>query len=268
MKVLIVPDKAKEEAGKASLEIADWLRNNSISPLFSLCDEQKPDFAILLGGDGFIMRESLNLAGYDIPFLGINFGTKGFLAVAEKDNWHDVLKKVIDGKYIVERRVVLEVSHFGKRKVKKHFEAAGNVYIRHKTDLILVNIAIDGQSVYRNLPVDGVIVATPTGATGYNLGAGGPIISSGMVIRPICPHALNVASLPVPESKKVEIVYLGRKSNYGRDGGCLLHTDSGRWPIKPGDRVEVRSSQKEASFIIPEGFSFFEALQGKLGLSK
>ncbi len=267
MKVLIIPDRAKEEAKKASLEIADWLRNNSVSPLFLICDEQKPDLAILLGGDGFIMRESLNMAVHDIPFLAINFGTKGFLAVAEKDNWQDVLRKVINGKYIIDKRVVLSACHFSKRKVR-HFEAAGNVYFRHKADLILVNIAIDGQTVYRNLPADGVIVATPTGATGYNLGAGGPIISSGMVITPICPHALNVVSLPVSESKKIEIVYLGRKGRYGRDQGCLLFTDSGRWPIRPGDRVEIQKSQKEASFIIPKGFSFFEALQGKLGLSK
>lgn len=267
MKALIIYDQTKEEAKKASLEIADWLRSNSVLPLFSLCGEQKPDFAILLGGDGFIMRESLNLAKSDIPFLAINFGTKGFLAVAEKDNWQNVLRKVIAGEYITERRVVLSATHFGRKKVR-HFEAAGNVYLRHRSDLILLDIIIDNQVVYRNLPADGVIVATPTGATGYNLGAGGPIISSGMVVTPICPHALNVTSLPVSELRKIEIVYRGRKSTFGRDEGCRLVFDSKKYLIKPGDRIVVESSQEETSFIIPEGFSFFAALQGKLGLSK
>ena len=267
MKVLIIHDQTKEEAEKASLEIAKWLESNSVLPVFSISDERKPDFAILLGGDGFIMRKSLDLAKDDIPFLAINFGTKGFLAVAEKDNWRDVLKKVVKGKYVIERRVVLDARHFSKKKVR-HFEAAGNVYLRHRADLILLNIAIDGQIVYRNLPADGVIVATPTGATGYNLGAKGPIISSGMVVTPICPHAVNVKPLPVSELRKIEIIYLGRKGRYGRDEGCLLFADSERNPIKPGDRVEIQRSQKEASFIIPEGFSFFGALQEKLGLSK
>ncbi len=274
MKVMILADYFKEEAAKLIPELTRWLseRNVLVTVLRQgeeIESSQKFDFAVVLGGDGFITKKSLVLARLNLPFLGINFGTKGFLAVAERDNWQDVLKKVIDGKYTVDRRVVLSATHFGKRKVKKHFEAAGNVYIRHRAYLILFSVSIDGKVVFKELDGDGVIVANATGATAYNLAAKGSIISSGLVVTPICPHRLDVVSLPVPESaKKIEIVYHGRKGVQRDDEGCLLFSDSEKCPILPGERLEIQKSDKEVALIIPDGFSFFEALQGKLGLSR
>lgn len=265
MKVAIMPDWTKNLM-QFGLEVGHWLKDNySVVPTWGF--ERDMDIAVLLGGDGFIMRTSLDLAGYKIPFLAINCGTKGFLAVAEKDNWQKILGQVIEGKYSKESRPILAISHFHEEEVK-NFEVAGNVYIRHRAYMILFSVKIDDKVVYKELGGDGVIVANATGATAYNLAAKGALISSGLVITPICPHRLDVVSLPVPESaEKIEIVYHGIKGAQYDHEGCLLFTDSDKYSILPGDRVEIKKSKKEASFIIPEGFSFIESLQEKLGLS-
>lgn len=259
MGIVIIPDSAKKEAELLAVEISSWLNKRPCSA--------GSKFAILLGGDGFIMRKSRELAQDGTPFVAVNFGKKGFLAAAEKDNWQDVLAKVITGRFQVERRPILEVRHLSGGRDRK-YEAAGNVYIRHRADMILVSVSIDRKSVYKKLPCDGMIVANATGATAYNLGAKGAIITSGLVITPICPHSLNVISLPVPPSaKKIKMIYHGRQSSFEEDEGCLLRVDSEKYLIEPGDELEIRKSEKDTSFVIPEGFSFVESLQKKLGLS-
>ena len=271
-KVFIVPDISKVEAYRTSFEVEKQLIDHSILPLWYYESEhvfEPSDFAVLLGGDGFIMRKSLELGKVGIPFLAINFGQKGFLAVAKQDNWQEVLKQVLDGKYTTDRRPILSIRHFNAANKARHFEVAGNVYIRHKAYLILFTVSIDGKIIHKELGGDGVIVANATGATAYNLAARGALISSGLVITPISPHRLDVVSLPVPKSaKKIEIVYHGRNGDQYDDEGCLLFLDSEKHTILPGERLEIRESKKEASFIIPEGFSFIESLQEKLGLSK
>ncbi len=272
MKVLILVDYFKEEAAKLIPELTKWFSERDIlaivlRPGEEIESSQKFDFAVLLGGDGFITKKSLVLARLNLPFLGINFGIKGFLAVAKKDNWQEMLEKVLAGKYTIEKRMVLAATHFGGNKHQK-FEAAGDIYIRHRTNMIAFSVVIAGEVIYKNLLADGVVVATSTGSTGYNLSAGGPYCQTGIVVTPICPHAVNVKPLSLQESKKIEIVYLETKAQQEEDEGCLLFVDGTRYLIEPGDKVQIRNSRKKASFIIPEGFSFFEALQEKLGLSK
>lgn len=266
-KIAIIPDPTKD-LFKFGLEVGDWLKKEyAVSPSWGF-NEEAADMAILLGGDGFIMRRSLDLATQKIPFLAINCGTKGFLAVAERDNWQEVLRKVCEGKYGMEKRPVLDVRHFRGEEIRD-FEAAGNAYIRHRAYLILFSVSIDGKAIYKELGGDGVIVANAMGATAYNLAARGAIISSGLVVSPICPFRLGVISLPVPESaQKIEIIYHGRKGAQPDDEGCLMFIDSDKFPIFPGDRIEIQKSAKEISLLMPEGFSFIESLQEKLGLSR
>lgn len=272
MKVLILADYFKEEAVKLIPELIKWFSERDISTTVLRPKEEigsllKFDFAVLLGGDGFITKRSLVLAKLNIPFLGINLGTKGFLAVAERNNWQEIIEKVVVGKYTIEKRAVLAATCFGHNKSQK-FEAAGDIYIRHRTNMIIFSVVIDGETVYSNLFADGVVVATPTGSTGYNLSAGGSYCQTGIAVTPICPHAVNVKPLVLRESKKIEIIYLKTKAQQEKDEGCLLFVDGARYPIEPGDKVLIRKSRKKASFVIPDGFSFFEALQKKLGLSK
>jgi len=272
MKVLILADYFKEEAVKLMPELVKWFFERNVLAIVlqqgeEIKSSQKFDFAVALGGDGFITKKSLVLARLNLPFLGINLGTKGFLAVAERDNWQEMLEKVLAGKYTIEKRIILAATHFGANKRQK-LEAAGDIYIRHRTNMIAFSVVIDGEVVYKNLFADGVVVATPTGSTGYNLSAGGPYCQTGIVVTPICPHAVNVKPLALQESKRVEIVYLETKAQQEEDEGCLLFVDGIRYPIEPGDKVQIKNSRKRAFFVIPEGFSFFEALQKKLGLSK
>jgi NAD+ kinase len=266
MKVAIIADPAKDLMGFGR-EVGNWLRDNyKASPNWG-CDWNQIDIAILLGGDGFIMREGLAMANHRRPFIAINCGAKGFLAAAEINNWQEVLGKVFERRYAIEERPILDVDYFYGGELNS-FQAAGNIYIRHRAYMILFSLTIDGKIVYKELDGDGVIVANATGATAYNLAAKGAIISSGLVVTPICPHRLDVVSLPVPESaKKIEIIYHGRKGGQQDDEGCLFFIDSQKRQIFPGARIEIRKSQEEISLIIPEGFSFIESLQKKMGLS-
>lgn len=268
-RVVVIPDKTKQEACRISFEVRDWLQKHWVQWIFDGPGSFDSDFAILLGGDGFITRKSLELGKVGIPIVAINFGQKGFLAVAQQNNWQKVLEKVLEDKYTLDKRPILNVSHFDAAGRIEQFEAAGNAYIRHKAYMILFTVSIDDRVLYKELGADGVVVANATGATAYNLAAKGPLISGGLVITPICPHRLDVAPLPVPNSaKKIEIIYHGRNGGHEDDEGCLWFLDSEKHPIFPGEKLVIAESNKQVSFIIPEGFSFIESLHEKLGLSR
>jgi NAD+ kinase len=265
MEIIIVPDQTKTEALRMGPEILKWLMDHQVSP--TLIDNEKirpprePELAIILGGDGFLMRKAQELPG--LLLLGINLGTRGFLAVAERNNWPKVLKTVIEGDYFVDKKLVLAVWLSGGR----HFEAIADVYLRHPSKMIRLKVSIDGQVIYRNLFGDGIVVSAPLGSTAYNLSAGGPIAESGIILTPICPHAVNTRSLVLKENREIEIEYLGVKSAGREQAQALLVIDGREQQIIPGDKVLIKKSQRETSFVIPKGFSFFRASQKKLGLS-
>lgn len=265
MEIVILPDWSKEGSFEMAKEIGEWLKNQSFSPTWTYGDEPEPEFAILLGGDGFIMRTSRELANYDIPVMAMNFGTLGFLAVAERDNWQEVLEKVIEGRYSIERHPLLRAEHQGS-SIGRYFEAVGNVYIRHQARMVVFDVIADGEIAYERIRGDGVIVANPIGSTAYNLSAGGPVIKEGIVITPICTHPRRLKSKRRKKFKEIKIIYQGVKGGQ-KDEGCLLFIDSDDYPIQPGDQIRISKSSKQASLIIPEGCSFAKARKEKLGLS-
>lgn len=268
MKILMIPDLEKEKALELSLEIGNWLVGNYGSSVFPYIEGMKiieeSDIAIIFGGDGFIMKQAKVLAEYNIPLIGINLGTLGFLATAERDNWQEVLKKVAEGKYKLKVQHLLSVTHSGLYP-QYCLEAVGDVYIRHMARMIIFRVVADQEIIFDNIRGDGVVVATPMGATAYNLSAGGPLIKKGVVITPICPHPLRLRSRKLREYREIQITYLGVKGP--KDESCLLFVDGNDYPIKPSDEVRISQSSKKASFIIPKGFSFSEARKKKLELS-
>jgi len=270
MRVLILVDYFKEEAVNLIPELIRWFSEKNVLAIVQRGEEigslPKFNFAVLLGGDGFIMKTGLKLVSQKISFMGINFGTLGFLAVAEQNNWPDVLQKVIAGQYAIDKRLILDVVHISEAGVN-NYEAIGDVYIRHAEAMVKVKVTVDGDLVHQNLRGDGVIIATPTGSTAYNLAAGGPIIESGIAITPICAHPVNKRPISVKEFREVEVTYLGTKSSRESEMGCFLFVDGQKYRLEAGDRVIIHKSPKKARFIVPKGFSVFDAIQKKLGLS-
>ena len=268
MRFLIIFDSWKPKAEKLAGEIQNWLREKGIDSVLKPEDldgfGDEPPMALLLGGDGFINRNGYELAKRDIPFLGINFGTVGYLAIAEPSEWEKAVQRFLDGRYKIERRKVLKGS-LGKEK----FYAVNDVVLhRGLQKLVRMKVKVDGRVVYRNIGGDGMIVCSAIGSTAYNLAAGGPIIETGFGLTPIAVHRINIKPLPLPEDKVIEIICLG--GSFDPDAEYVLEVDGDNSRrVRIGDKIKVQYSDSPIIvFIVPEGFSFIKSLQDKLGLTK
>ena len=163
----------------------------------------RADFCVVLGGDGTILRCSHLAAICDVPLLGINLGTLGFLTDAEKQDGLEALEKVLAGEYETEKRMMLETE-----LPPIPYLALNDICIGTTGSLKTLSLYVNNHHL-DTLRADGLIVATPTGSTAYNLSAGGPILMPGgkmMVITPICPHSLGTRPLVIGESDIVRIV--------------------------------------------------------------
>jgi NAD+ kinase len=153
------------------------------------------DCCIVLGGDGTMLQASHNVLGRDIPILGVNLGTLGYLAEIEKSGIDDALKQLLNEHYVIENRMMLR----GVMQGDIHDEALNDIVIARKESLQVIsfNIYVNGMFL-NNYHADGMIISTPTGSTGYNMSAGGPIVEPGaqmILLTPICPHTLTTRSI-------------------------------------------------------------------------
>jgi NAD+ kinase len=201
------------------------------------------ELAIVLGGDGTILRAAELVRGGTAPVLGINMGHVGFLAEIERDDMDDAVRRVIDRDYAVEERLAISV------RVK---DAAGAVIYRtwalneatvekaSRERMLEVVIEIDERPL-SSFGCDGVVVATPTGSTAYNFSGGGPVIwpsVEAMTVVPLSAHALFARPLVVGPEAAIAIELLQRT-----DGAGILWCDGRRsHPLPPGARVVVRRS--------------------------
>lgn len=272
MKFLIIYDEWKAEAGALALEIEGWCRDRGAA--VEVQPRQIPrswgfsTVALLLGGDGFITKNSLSLARKRTPFLGINFGTVGFLAVAEPSEWRKALTKVLEGRYAVEKRKILEGYIRRSNEKRERFEAVNDaVLLRGSQKFVRMQVRVDGHTVFENIGGDGVIVSSAVGSTAYNLAAGGPISEKGIILTPLAVHRLDITPLVLAEHRTIEIICLG--GSKGLPGEFVLEVDGDNSRrVLPGDAITVRYGKLATRFLVPEGTIFIRSLQQKLGLSK
>ncbi len=220
------------------------------------------DLVVSYGGDGTMMRAA-NLHRNAI-IVGINAGHLGFLTAYNSNEWEQFFVDLSESNLFYEERLRLDVAlHTQSGMVTQ--SVFNDVYIKHGENprLLNLNVKINEQNA-STVGGDGIIVSTPSGSTGYNLAARGPIISSGtdvFAITPICPHSLT--SLPMITSELTRVTFVGPSNaeayvNY--DG--VKH----KVRLRPGDYIEVKKSS-DFSKIIPPANSVFEALQKKMNWS-
>ncbi len=269
MKIAVIPYLEKKEAQLLAKQAAQWLERKGIENWLVLDPKLKssihPDVALIFGGDGFLVHNASYFSSRKVPVLGINAGTKGMLTMAESKYWEKILEKVVKKKFSVEKRLMLEVLAEGKK-----FLAANDAYLRHPTKIILVTLRVNKELLYKDLPGDGVIITTPMGSTAYNQSAGGPIIKPGVkciVITPICPDNINVKPVVCEEKDRIEIVYQGTKGE-SKEKAWLVVDGEAKTELKPQTKIEVRASENHTYFAILKNYSFFKALQKKMGLSR
>ena len=223
------------------------------------------DLVIVVGGDGSMLGAARALARHDVPVLGVNRGSLGFLTDIQPDNLEGQIGEVLEGKYIVESRFLLEMT------IKREGEVMGcagalNEVVLHPgkaTRMIEFELFIEGQFVYSQRS-DGLIVATPTGSTAYALSGGGPIMHprlDALVLVPMFPHALSSRPIVIDGNSELKIV-IGRNNPTYPQLSCdgQVHVTAA-----PGDTVTVHKKPYKLRLIHPLSHNYYEVCRTKLG---
>jgi len=223
------------------------------------------DLLITLGGDGTILRAARLGAAQHIPVLGVNYGRLGFLAEFQPEEVLEQLPLILDGRYWLEARMMLQVELARQAGSTGIYHALNDAVVGRGgvARVVRLSVHVNGE---RTLfyTADGLVVSTPTGSTAYSVAAGGPILDPqlpGIVVTPIAPHLARVHSLVLPVSAVVEVQ---TESEYP----AVLSVDGQiEIPLAEGDRVVVKSSPLTCQFlhVRPPGY-FYRTLAERLGL--
>lgn len=223
------------------------------------------DCAIILGGDGTFLHGAKALSRGGIPIMGINLGNLGFLTAAEQQDTEKAVRQLAAGEYVIEKRTLLSADCV-ERKDSEH-KALNDVVIARSgfSRLIRLRLSVNGQ-VVQDYQGDGVIIATPTGSTGYSLSAGGPVVSpvaKTLVITPICPHMLSARPLVVSEDDRITVEVL--KSSRSMEQEAFVTVDGDEVAgLAVGEHVNIVKADDTISVVMLKDISFWEKVRAKL----
>lgn len=225
------------------------------------------DCMIVLGGDGTMLQAVREIKRLSIPMIGVNLGTLGYMAEIEPAGLEESLDRLIRGDYEQECRMMLNGKVFFQNGKEDEGWALNDIVISRKGSLQVIhfNIYVNGQFL-NHYSADGMIVTTPTGSTGYNLSAGGPLAEPRaklIMLTPICPHTLNQRSIILSPEDTIEIeIPKGREERMQTveanfDGRHVI-------PLCTGERIRIVKSEKTTEFIQLNQVSFLEVLHKKM----
>lgn len=216
-----------------------------------------------IGGDGTILKTATYIRDLNIPIAGINTGRLGFLATIKKQEIAASIDKILDGHYKISNRSLLQASIEGASEALGDLDFALNeiaVNRKNTTSMISVTTHLDGEKL-TNYWADGLIVATPTGSTGYSLSCGGPVIApetSSIVLTPIAPHNLNARPLVVPDDTVITLQVSGREEQH------LISLDSRIITLDNDTLITLKKAPFSIKLITLEGESFLKTIRKKL----
>ena len=222
---------------------------------------RKFDFIITMGGDGTILGATTLVRESEVPIMGINLGRLGFLASIEKSRLREAVKLLVKGQYFIEERQVLHLESNKPLFGEVRFALNDFTLLKRDTSsMITIHAFING--AYMNTYwADGIIVATPTGSTGYSLSCGGPIIfpnSGNFVITPVAPHNLNVRPIVISDDSVVSFEVEGRAENF------LCTLDSRFETVNSTHQLAVRKGDFSIKLVQLRDIGFLETIRNKL----
>jgi len=221
------------------------------------------DAVMVLGGDGTMLSVARLVAGNDIPIMGINLGSLGFITEVSREEIKEAVDKMIGGECSVEERLMLDVSIYREGRRTGEYSVLNDIVINKGALARIIDLEMFIEHKYvTTYKADGLIVATPTGSTAYSLSAGGPIVYPTlgvMLITPICPHALANRPIVIGKRSLVEIVLLSESE----DVYLTLDGQVGV-SLRRGDRIEIQKSEHTAKLLIPCDKDYFNILRTKL----
>ena len=265
--------------------LGGWLQRRGIEPVFdadtaelagrtssteSYSRDDLPnhvDLVVVLGGDGTLLSMATRTAqcGRDIPILGVNFGSLGFLTETRIDELYDVLESAIDGTATIDERAMLAADAY---RAREHFDSRivlNDVVFTKAALSRIIELSVSvGSGLVTKVKADGLIIASATGSTAYNLAAGGPIVhprADAIILTPIAPHTLTNRPIIIPGSEVIEV----RPQVQGSlDEIFVTYDGQYGYPLQEGDVVRVRRSERCLKLIKAPARSYFELLREKL----
>ena len=222
---------------------------------------------IVLGGDGTLLQATADLADLEIPFIGINLGTIGFLTAVERTDFEKAIEQLLKDEYIIESRMMVAGTIIKADDVQTTEKALNEIVItgNEPMQLVLASVYVNGQLLHR-YEADGLIVATPTGSTGYSMSAGGPILKptgKNIILTPICPHSMHNRSIVLAEDDEVII-----KAELDRNGKNqslrVLFDGKNGISLSSGDNVSIRRDERVVNIVKLKEESFLATLHNKL----
>ena len=225
---------------------------------------ERADLVVVLGGDGTLLAVARAIGDRDVPILGVNLGTLGYLAEIARGELFAALEAVLSGRFRIEERMRIEVSVEGAGGALGRYLALNDAVISNTalSRMVHLEMRADGAEV-TTYHADGLIVATPTGSTAYSLSAGGPLVyptMQALVLTPISAHTLTQRPLVLPGTCEVQV-----RVRDTRGGQVHLTVDGqvGR-PLVQGDLVTVRRSARPARLLLDPARSRFDVMRAKL----
>ncbi len=220
------------------------------------------DMLICFGGDGTILHASKIATAHNLPVLGVNIGTMGFIAELEASEL-ELLRKIPTGEFTIEPRSMIDITVTGNGQKLMHETALNDAVITKGAIARVVQLAVYCDNVEAtSYSGDGIIICTPTGSTAYSMSAGGPIIepsAKNLLITPICAHAMLAKSIVVAPSRVISV----KVGKIGRHN-AFLSVDGGRaFRLNTGDVITAKASDKVTKLVRLKQTSFFEILNKK-----
>ena len=225
------------------------------------------DIAIVIGGDGTLLKAGRLLSDKNIPVIGINLGRLGFLVDISPDDIAKQLSLMLEGEYTLETRSLLYAEVYRGEKLLGKGIALNDVVLHVRNDIRMIEFTTHIDDHFVNTQrADGIVVATPTGSTAYSLSGGGPILHPGLdavVLVPICPHTLSNRPIVVSNKSRINIKMCESRNVNARvsfDGQSNIN-------LRAGDHVEIRHKNHQLQIMHPKNYDYYHILRNKLGWS-
>lgn len=221
------------------------------------------ELIIVLGGDGTLLSVARLIEDSDVPILGVNLGSLGFLTEIAIDELYPLLENIIRGDFTTESRIMLDAIIYREGKMAAHYCALNDIVINRGALARIVDLEIKINGLYvTTCRSDGLIIATPTGSTAYSLAAGGPLVyptMNALILSPICPHTLTNRPIVIPDDVKIEI-------NLVTPNEDVLATLDGQigYSLNYRDIIEIKKAKNTIRLVQSPGKNYYEVLRKKL----
>ena len=279
----IIANSEKDEGLKVASRVAGYLKSKgkncsirSSSPgirdsLHHYTDinqiPQEVECVLVLGGDGTLLQAARDVVSRQIPLLGINLGTLGYLAEIDSSSIEPALNHLIADEYTVEKRMMLNGKVYHRGKMVAEDVALNDIVIGRDGPMGVIRFRNYINREFLNAyTADGIIVSTATGSTGYSLSAGGPIVSPEtniMIMAPVSPHTLNTRSIIFPAEDEIG-VEIAQGTHRGNGKAVASFDGDTNIAMNVGDRIVIRRSVKDTRIIKISNISFLEVLRTKM----